>query len=78
MAKVEGRTKYTLIILSCSDSIIRALWGGSTPFFCVLFSRMTFFSFLMTDLKKYSFTNVIIGLFRCAETQSIFEFNKPY
>ena len=76
MAKVEGRTKYTLIILSCSDSILRALWEGSTPFFCVLFSRMIFI--LMTDLKKYSFTNVIIGLFRCAETQSIFEFNKPY
>ena len=38
MAKVEGRTKYTLILL-CSglDSILRALWGGSTPFFAVIF-----------------------------------------
>ena len=74
MAKVEGRTKYTLIILSCSDSILRALWEDSTPFF--LFSRMIIF-ILMNELKKYSFTDVIIGLFRCASTQSIVEFNKP-
>ena len=38
MEKVAGRTPYILIIL-CSglDSILRALWGGSTPFFAFIF-----------------------------------------
>ena len=65
MAKVEGRTKYTLIILcSCLDSILRALWGGSTPFL-LLFSCISFYS---DDwLKNTVFSDVKIGLFRCAK-----------
>ena len=49
MAKVEGRIKYTLIILSCSDSIFSS-FVGRLHSLC-LFSRMINF-ILMSGLKK--------------------------